>query len=368
MISLSVEPSGKCYPIQVKPDLLSEIGQHLKVVLASSRVCVVTDENVARHYLMPLMKNMEEAGLQACPPIILPAGEETKNIDILKTIIDRSLEYRLDRKSALIALGGGVVGDITGFAASILLRGIGFIQVPTTLLSQVDSSVGGKTGINTPQGKNLIGSFYQPDAVFIDPAVLSSLPARELKAGYAEILKYALIDRPDFFDWLERHGKSVLALHQEAVTHAIIESCKAKAKSVAADEHEKKGVRALLNLGHTFGHALESLGNYDGRLLHGEAVSIGMMMAFDFSVREGLCPSEDARRLRGHLEGLRLPLQPPFPVTADDMIAKMKTDKKSMKGRLTLVLARGIGKSFVAEDVSEHSLKDFLTERLQHGR
>jgi 3-dehydroquinate synthase len=306
------------------------------------------------------MKAFEAAGFVCTPPIILPPGEETKNFAQLQYIIDKALSYKVDRKSAFVALGGGVIGDITGFAASILLRGIPFVQVPTTLLAQVDSSVGGKTAINTKQGKNLVGSFYQPRLVLIDTDTLKTLPEREMKAGYAEVLKYALINDPGFFKWLEQEGGKVLSGDGAALTQAIQTSCVAKAKIVAADEREQNDIRALLNLGHTFGHALESLYNYDGRLLHGEAVGIGVKMAFNFSEALGLCPGPEAQQVARHLTNKGLMDKPPAKVTAAEMIEKMRGDKKASGGKMTLVLLKGIGKAFVAKDVEEGRLKDFL--------
>ncbi|HYD18725.1 MAG TPA: 3-dehydroquinate synthase [Patescibacteria group bacterium] len=362
---VKVDASFAAYNIHIGAGLLGRAGETLKSVLASKKLCVVTDAHVARHYLIPFMHALEAAGFTPAPPIILPAGEETKNFAQLQGIIDKCLSYKLDRKSALVALGGGVVGDITGFAASVILRGIPFVQVPTSLLAQVDSSVGGKTGINTAQGKNLVGAFYQPKAVLIDTDTLKTLPLRELKAGYAEILKYALIDSPDFFAWLQENGKKLLAGDAAALTYAIEFSCRAKAAIVAADEKEQKDIRALLNLGHTFGHALEALGGYDGRLLHGEAVGIGLKLAFAFSGEAGLCPAEDAGAVNAHLAQAGLMQEPPFEVSAGEMLARMKGDKKAKDGKMTFVLARGIGRSFVANGVDEGQVAEFL--RRQYG-
>jgi 3-dehydroquinate synthase len=266
-----------------------------------------------------------------------------------------------------VALGGGVIGDLTGFAAAILLRGLDFVQVPTTLLAQVDSSVGGKTGIDSPQGKNLIGSFHQPRLVLADTEALSTLPRRELLAGYAEIVKYGLIDDPEFFHWLETHGHKVIDGDPEARLHAIYKSCQAKARIVAADERES-GQRALLNLGHTFGHALEAETGFSEALLHGEAVAIGMVMAFELSVRLGLCPAEDAERLRRHLAAVGLPTDPGhiegrvFSPAA--LIEHMTRDKKVRDGRMTFVLARGIGQAFLTRDVAASDLGDFMAVAL----
>lgn len=360
---LPVLYQGGQYEVHIGSGLLSRAGERLKSVLPSCRVCVVTDETVAKIYLVPLMQALEAGGFSACPPIILPAGEETKNFHYLEHITKKLLSYKLDRKSSLIALGGGVVGDLTGFAAAIFMRGIPFVQIPTTLLAQVDSAVGGKTGINLPEGKNMVGAFHQPAMVLTDPETLGTLPERELKAGYAEVLKYALIGDPAFFDWLEKNGAGVISGDRGAQREAIWKSCAIKAGIVAADEREQNDVRALLNLGHSFGHALEAMGCYDGRLLHGEAVGIGMILAFSLSARLGLCPAAEAEKLRGHMERMGLMMAPPFSVTAEAVLAHMRGDKKNSGGKITLVLVRGIGGAFVEKNVSESVLRDFLKER-----
>ncbi len=355
-----VSLGARAYDIVIGQGILSQAGAHLSPLLASKKLCVVTDETVAKLYLVKFMKALEEAGLNTCPPIILPAGESTKSFKQLQYIIDKSLSYKLDRKSTLVALGGGVIGDITGFAAAILMRGVGFVQIPTTLLSQVDSSVGGKTGINTAGGKNLVGAFYHPKLVLADTDVLKTLPERELKAGYAEILKYALVNNPAFFDWLELNGKALLDGNAALQKYAIDASCRAKTALVEADEDEQKDIRALLNLGHSFGHALETLGGYDGRLLHGEAVGIGTLLAYEFSLQRGLCPSGDVERLRQHFLKTDMITEPPFAVSAQDMLARMQSDKKNRDGQITLILSRGIGKAFVAPHISETDLLAFL--------
>ncbi len=355
--------SIRTYDIVIGQGVLAQAGEYLAPLLASKKICIVTDETVAKLYLVHLMKTLEEAGFKACPPIILPAGEQTKNFEQLQSIVEKCLSYKLDRHSTLIALGGGVIGDITGLAAALLMRGIGFVQVPTTLLSQVDSSVGGKTGINTGAGKNLVGAFYQPKTVLIDTEALKTLPPRELKAGYAEVLKYALINDPAFFNWLEQHGKSVLEGDAAAQKYAIDASCRAKAAIVEEDETEEKDVRALLNFGHSFGHALEALGGYDGRLLHGEAVGIGCLLAFEFSQDMGLCSGHDVDRLRLHLLKTGLMAQPPFKVTAQDVLNAMRGDKKNKDGHITLILTKGIGQAFVSRHASETELFTFLKKK-----
>jgi 3-dehydroquinate synthase len=360
--AVRVALGASSYDIHIGAGVLEGAGEKLAQILPSKKLCIVTDETVAKTYLIPLMKNLEASGFTPCPPIILPPGEGTKNFAQLQAILEKALGYRLDRKSALVALGGGVVGDITGFAAAVLMRGIHFVQVPTTLLAQVDSSVGGKTGINTAQGKNLVGSFQQPRAVLIDTNTLKTLPAREMKAGYAEILKYALINDPAFFSWLEQNGEKVIAGDAAATAEAVRKSCEAKAAIVAADEREEKDVRALLNLGHTFGHALEAMGGYDGRLLHGEAVGIGMGAAFALSAQMGLCPPDDAKKVMAHLQKTGLMTKPPFPAPAKTVLEHMRGDKKNAGGKMNLILARGIGKSFVASGVDEKAILDCLED------
>jgi 3-dehydroquinate synthase len=352
--------AGVSYDIVIGHGLLARAGAMIGAVARSRRVVVVADENTARHYLSDLIRSLEKSGFMPAPPVIFPAGEATKNFERLEYITERALSCGVDRHSALVALGGGVVGDVAGFAASVIMRGLPLIQVPTTLLAQVDSSVGGKTGINTQQGKNLVGSFYQPRLVIIDGDTLKTLPERELRAGYAEIVKYALINDPDFFEWLEQNGAALLAGDTAARGYAIEKSCRAKAAIVAADEREEKDLRALLNLGHTFGHALEAAGGYDGRLLHGEAVAAGMALAFSFAAETGVCSHADADRVHKHLSRHGLPLRPPFSVTAQDMLDKMRGDKKNRDGNITLVMTRGIGRAFVDRNVDEMVLESFL--------
>lgn len=358
-----VEAESGAYDIVIGAGLMESAGARLSAVLPSKKIAIVTDESVARLYLTKFMKSLEAAGFTPSPPIILKPGEETKNFAQLQYIIERALAYKLDRKSALVALGGGVIGDITGFAASIIMRGIKFVQVPTTLLAQVDSSVGGKTAINTPMGKNLVGSFYQPEIVLIDTDTLRTLPEREMKSGYAEILKYALIDNLAFFTWLDANGRKLLDGNPAALEYAITLSCKAKAAIVKADEKEQKDIRALLNLGHTFGHALEAIGGYDGRLLHGEAVGIGLKLACDFSQSLGLCPAADAAKVSAHLVSTKLLDNPPFKADAGDVLEKMRGDKKAKDGKMTFILLKGIGQAFVANDVAEADVQKFLGGR-----
>ena len=297
--------------------------------------------------------------------IILPSvGEELKSFDVLQSILTRLLAMKIDRRTTLIALGGGVIGDLTGFAASIALRGLPFVQVPTTLLSQVDSSVGGKTAINTEFGKNLIGSFYQPKAVLIDLDVLKTLPPRHVKSGLAEVIKYGLINSPEFFDYLEAHAPQILAFDMNVLGKAVRTSCQLKADIVAKDETEA-GMRALLNLGHTFGHAIELEAAYDGTVTHGEAVSAGMMMAFEFSYMIGECAEDDVSRVRNLLKALDMPyrvkdlLKSPNPAK---LLEHMGHDKKVIDDRMRLILARGIGQSYIAEDVNKLDLHNYLVK------
>ena len=352
--TVRVELGARSYDIVIGRGLIERAGTMLGPVLATPRVAVVTDDQVGPLYGTRLVASIEQAGIETTL-VSIPAGEESKSLGGYERLLDSLLDSRPDRQMTLVALGGGVVGDLAGFAAATLLRGIDFVQVPTSLLAQVDSSVGGKTGINARQGKNLVGAFHQPRMVLADVAALDSLPERQLRAGYAEIVKYGLIDDADFFAWLEAHGAGVLAGDAQARQHAVAASCRAKARIVAADEREA-GQRALLNLGHTFGHALERAAGYGDRLLHGEAVGIGLVLAFQLSARLGLCAPDDANRIVAHLRKHGLPASPrelpDGPPSAETLVDFMGFDKKLKDGRIRFVLARGIGKSFVADDVA----------------
>ncbi len=343
-----VELGSRSYDIKIGGGLIIRAGELVAPVLRQKRAIVITDTHVARLHLDALLQSLRGAGIVA-ESIVLPSGEATKSFTELESLCDQLLAMKVERSTTLVALGGGVIGDITGFAASILLRGIDFIQVPTTLLAQVDSSVGGKTGINTAHGKNLIGSFYQPRLVLADIEALDTLPRREMLAGYAEVVKYGLINDPAFFSWCEGHAAGLISGEASARRHAIAASCKAKAAIVGADERESAD-RALLTLGHTFGHALEAECGYGDELLHGEAVAIGMVMAFDLSARLGLCPLEDAARVQRHLASLGLPTSPGWidgrSWSSDRLVAHMARDKKVKDGRIGFVLARGIGQAF----------------------
>lgn len=351
--TLRVELGERSYDIVVADGLIDAAGAHLAPLAGAAPLLVVTDETVAGLHLGRLEASLDAAGLDH-RRFVLPDGEATKSFAQLQRLVEGILETGPERSSVVVALGGGVVGDIAGLAASLVLRGLGFVQIPTTLLAQVDSAVGGKTAINTPHGKNLVGAFYQPGLVLSDTGTLDTLPRRERLAGYAEIVKYGLIDDRSFFEWLEAEGRAVIDGEGEARAYAVRKSCAAKAAIVGADETEQ-GARALLNLGHTFGHALEARARYDGALLHGEAVAVGLVLAFALSAELGLCPVEDAARVRRHLRAVGLPvaiadLGADFG-TAQDVLAAMKRDKKVRAGRLNFILARGIGEAFIASGV-----------------
>ncbi|HVM84226.1 MAG TPA: 3-dehydroquinate synthase [Candidatus Binatia bacterium] len=345
---LTVDLGTRSYDILIGRGLIAEAGRLIQPVLKQKRVVVVTDTNVARHHLESLERALRGAGI-ATDSIVLEAGEQTKSFAGLEGLITELLERGVERGTMLLALGGGVIGDLVGFAAAITLRGIDFVQIPTTLLAQVDSSVGGKTAIDVPQGKNLVGAFHQPRLVLADTGTLDTLPRREMQAGYAETAKYGLIDDPPFFAWLEGNGLDVIERVDAPLRHAVLTSCRAKAKIVAQDEREQ-GARALLNLGHTFGHALEAECGYSDELLHGEAVAIGMVLAFELSARLGLCPLEEAARVQRHLASVGLPTSPTWidgrDWSADRLIRHMSRDKKVKDGRIAFVLAKGIGRAF----------------------
>ena len=360
---LRVELGERSYEILVGPQLIARAGHEILPLMRRRQAVIVCDEVVAGHYLAGLRDALSDAGI-ANHAVLLPPGEETKDLDHFGRLAEDILAIGIERGTMLVALGGGVVGDVTGFAAATFLRGIDFVQIPTTLLAQVDSSVGGKTGINTRIGKNLIGAFYQPRLVLADTDTLASLPHRELLAGYAEIVKYGLIRDADFFGWLEAEGGAVCALAPGALQHAVTTSCAMKAEIVAGDEREE-GDRALLNFGHTFGHALETETGFSSRLLHGEAVALGMILAFDFAVRLGLVAADEAERARHHLKDRGLPTRMAqvglSDTPADRLLGHMSKDKKVRDGRITLILPRRIGDAFVMKDAPLEPLRDFLT-------
>jgi 3-dehydroquinate synthase len=357
-----VDLAERSYDIVVGAGLLAAAGARL-AALGSRSLVVITDAHLAAtDHLGRFEAGLDAAGLRH-RRIVVPAGEASKSMAQLDHVLDNLLAAGVERSTTVVAFGGGVIGDLAGFCAAILLRGVPHVQVPTSLLAQVDSAVGGKTGVNARHGKNLIGAFYQPRLVLSDTDLLATLPPRELRNGYAEVAKYGLIDRPDFFAWLERHGPDLLAGDAAAQQHAIVTSCGAKAAIVAADERERDR-RALLNLGHTFGHAYEALAGYGDVLLHGEAVALGMMQAFELSARLGLCPRADVDRVRAHLELVGLPTDPgavrPGGFARAAMLEAMARDKKVASGRMWFVLARGIGGALVTDQVPAPVLHDLL--------
>ncbi len=366
--TVRVDLGPRAYDIHIGRNLLGRAGLFLEPLFAGARrrVAIVTDRSVAWRWLEPLWGGLSAAGVEA-DAVTLEPGEQTKSFAELGKLLDQLLAAKIERGDLVIALGGGVIGDLAGFAAAVLRRGVRVVQIPTTLLAQVDSSVGGKTGVNTAHGKNLIGAIHQPSLVLADVDVLDTLPERELKAGYAEVVKYGLLGDEAFFHWLEAHGAAVLAGDAAARIQAVKTSCAAKARIVERDETEQ-GDRALLNLGHTFGHALEAATGYSPRLIHGEAVSIGMGLAFELSARLGLCAQEEPSRVRAHLSGLGLKtrladIAGDLP-DADGLMALMAQDKKVVDGRATFILARGIGRAFRSRDVPTDALRTLLAEAL----
>ena len=363
--SVRVDLGERSYDIQIGPGLLARAGALVRDRLGDVRLGIVTDETVAALHLETLAAGLDAAGIERAT-LVLPPGERTKSWDHLRRTVDHLLGAKLERGDAVLALGGGVIGDLAGFAAAITRRGMAFVQAPTTLLAQVDSSVGGKTGINAAHGKNLVGAFHQPALVIADTDTLDTLSPRERRAGYAEVVKYGLIDRPTFFEALERDWREVVD-GGPARAGAIAESCRAKAAVVAADERES-GARALLNLGHTFGHAFERAVSYNAeRLVHGEGVSLGMAMAHRFSKRLGLCSGQDVGRVEAHLRAVGLPTRVadlPGAFSPDEIMEGIAQDKKVSRGALTFILTRGIGHAFVAKDVAPDEVRAFLAEEM----
>jgi 3-dehydroquinate synthase len=365
--TVPVHLGDRSYDITIGSGLLPNAGSLLAAHLTRKKTAIVTDSNVAKFHLKTLQDSLEASGIISSA-IIMPPGEATKSYAGLAEVCDKLLGAGIERKDQVIALGGGVIGDLAGFASAILRRGVKFIQIPTSLLAQVDSSVGGKTGINSPHGKNLIGAFHQPSHVLIDLDLLKTLPHRQRAAGYAEVVKYGLLGDANFYSWLDQNVESVIDCAQGAVDHAVRISCETKARIVAEDETET-GVRALLNLGHTFGHALEASTGYSDILLHGEAVAIGMVQAFRFSEMQGLCAAGTADRVAKHLVRASLPIhvsaikaQLPPP---DKMVEIMRQDKKASGGKLTFILTHGIGEAFIAKDVDDNAVKTFLEQDMQ---
>ena len=356
--TLTVDLGDRSYPIYIGTELLDQADLISRHIHGGSAV-IVTNTKVAPLYLEKITASLDKTGIRH-NQLILNDGEQFKNMDAVLSIIDTLLDHKHDRRSTVIALGGGVVGDIAGFAASIYQRGINFIQVPTTLLSQVDSSVGGKTGVNHPLGKNMIGAFYQPQCVIADTGTLSTLPARELSAGLAEVIKYGLIHDADFFDWIEQQAAALMKGDKARLAEAIFTSCRIKAEIVAKDERES-GIRAILNLGHTFGHAIETKMGY-GNWLHGEAVAAGMVMAADLSLRHGWINPEVKKRTIAILESCSLPVKAPQNMSIDDFMKIMAIDKKAVNGTIKFILLKALGEAVVTADYDPALLKQTLTE------
>jgi len=357
----------RSYSIHIAPGALDKAGALLAPFARRDRLMIVTDDNIVPNQLYRLQTALNAStnpnGAIANDALVLPPGESTKSWANVERVTDWLLDKGVERSDTIIALGGGVIGDLVGFAASILKRGCRFVQIPTTLLSQVDSSVGGKTAINSRAGKNLIGAFHQPVFVLIDPTTLDTLPVREVRAGYAEVVKYGLIDDPAFFAWCDANVAALLAGDPQARTHAIEKSVTAKARIVGEDEFETTGRRALLNLGHTFGHALEAETGYSDTLLHGEAVACGMALAFRFSAAQGLCPAEDAARVTAHLQAAGLPATlrtAHVDTSGAKLVEHMMHDKKMEGGKLPFLLARGIGQTFLDKQVDLGAVERFL--------
>jgi 3-dehydroquinate synthase len=359
---VEVALGARAYDIVIGRGLIATLGTRVAALKPGASAAIVTDETVAAHHLGAAEAALKSAGIRTTA-IIVPPGEATKSWDMLQHVCDRLLDARIERNDVVVALGGGVVGDLSGFAAAILRRGLDVVQVPTTLLAQVDSSVGGKTGINSRHGKNLVGAFHQPVLVIADTALLDTLPARDFRAGYAEVAKFGLLGDAGFFAWLEANWRDVFA-GGPAREHAIAVACRGKAAIVARDERET-GERALLNLGHTFGHAFEAAGGFSEKLLHGEAISLGIVCAFEFSTRLGLLPGNEAGRVAAHLAAVGLPIhigETPVRTDADALMTLIAQDKKVKRGTLTFILTRGIGQAFVAPDVDPAQVRAFLEQ------
>ena len=356
----------RAYDIIIGRGLLASLGERIKTLRPGARVAIVTDETVAAHHLAATETALEAASIGSAR-IVVPAGEGSKSYAIFEKVCEAIIAARVERNDLIVALGGGVIGDLAGFAAASARRGLDFVQVPTTLLSQVDSSVGGKTGINSRQGKNLVGAFHQPVLVVADSALLDTLPKREFRVGYAEVAKYGLLGDAAFFTWLEKNWQDVFA-GGPAREHAIAVCCRAKAGIVARDERET-GERALLNLGHTFGHALEAGCGFSGRLLHGEAVALGMALAFEFSAKKGLISAADAARASAHLAAVGLPTHvkdvPGGVPPVDILMELIAQDKKVKRGTLTFILVRGIGQAFIEKNTDATEVRAFLTDKLK---
>lgn len=363
---VTIDLDQRSYDIYIGAGLLFRADELIPEDLKGRSVFLITDENV-QPYAQNIKNILEQSGARTVKTKTMKPGEQTKSFANVQIISEWMLSEGLNRNSIVCAIGGGVIGDLGGFCAAIAMRGVPYVQIPTSLLAQVDSSVGGKTGINTPQGKNLIGNFYQPIAVLADTDALKTLPRRELLAGYAEIVKYGLINDLPFFEWLEANGAALCDLDETALNHAIETCCKAKAAIVEADEQEH-GKRALLNLGHTFGHALETAAGYNGTLLHGEGVAIGIIMAYELSAKLGLCTQDDITRIEEHFIAIGLPTRvasiPNFSANVDQLMDIMRRDKKVTSGKMVFILANAIGDTFVTGDVTEAQAREILVEAL----
>jgi 3-dehydroquinate synthase len=364
-IKVAVALGARAYDIVIGRGLLASLGERIKALRPGAKVAIVTDATVAKHHLPAAEKALKAAGIESSA-IVVPQGEGSKNFATFETICEAIVAARIERGDLVVALGGGVIGDLAGYSSASVRRGLDFVQVPTTLLAQVDSSVGGKTGINSKHGKNLVGAFHQPILVVADTALLDTLPKREFRAGYAEVAKFGLLGDAAFFSWLESNWQEVFS-GGAAREHAIAVCCRGKAGIVARDERET-GERALLNLGHTFGHALEAGCGFSGRLLHGEAVALGIVLAFEFSARKGLVGETDAARARSHLAAVGLPTRlkdvPGGVPGIDTLMELIAQDKKVKRGKLTFILVRGIGQAFVENDVDAAEVRAFLADRL----
>jgi len=364
-IIVPVALGARAYELVIGRGQLATLGARIKALRAAAKCVVVTDENVAQKHLAACQAALEAAGIASSPIMVAP-GEGSKNYATFETVCEAIIAARIERNDLVVALGGGVIGDLAGFASASVRRGLDYVQVPTTLLAQVDSSVGGKTGINSRHGKNLVGAFHQPILVVADTALLDTLPQREFRAGYAEVAKYGLLADAAFFTWLEANWQEIFA-GGAAREHAIAVCCRGKAGIVARDERET-GERALLNLGHTFGHALEAGAGFSGRLLHGEAVALGMVLAFEFSARKGLIGEAEAARVRAHLAAVGLPTYlkdvPGGVPGIDALMDLIAQDKKVKRGKLTFILVRGIGQAFVENDVIAAEVRAFLADKL----
>ena len=365
-IVVPVALGARAYEIVIGRGVLASLGERIKALRPAAKVAIVTDATVAKHHLPAAERALKSAGIESSA-IIVPEGEGSKNYATFETVCEAIIAAHIERGDLIVALGGGVIGDLAGYAAASVRRGLDFVQVPTTLLAHVDSSVGGKTGINSRHGKNLVGAFHQPILVLADTALLDTLPQRDFRAGYAEVAKFGLLGDAAYFSWLEANWQEVFS-GGAAREHAIAVCCRGKAGIVARDEREN-GERALLNLGHTFGHALEAAAGFSGRLLHGEAVALGIVLAFEFSAAKGLAGATDAARARSHLAAVGLPTRPqdvPGGVPGiDGLMDLIAQDKKVKRGKLTFILVRGIGRAFVENDVDAAEVRAFLSDRLK---